>query len=60
LTFRPIPALFILFTGYSETVSPETAREAGISEFVMKPIAKREVAETIRRVLDKRERSKAM
>jgi PAS domain S-box-containing protein len=42
----------ILFTGYSETVSPETANDAGVSEFVMKPIAKREVAETIRRVLD--------
>ena len=42
----------ILFTGYSETVSSETAHDAGISEFVMKPITKREMAETIRRVLD--------
>ncbi len=42
----------ILFTGYSDAVSPETAHDAGISEFVMKPAAKREVAQTIRRVLD--------
>ena len=42
----------ILFTGYSETVSPEKAKAAGIREFVMKPLTKQEVAETIRRVLD--------
>jgi CheY-like chemotaxis protein len=44
----------ILFTGYSETVSSEKARAAGISAFVMKPVAKRELAETVRRVLDKK------
>jgi FixJ family two-component response regulator len=44
----------ILFTGYSEAVSPETAKKAGIREFMMKPIVKREVAKTIRRVLDSR------
>ena len=44
----------ILFTGYSETVSPDTAKAAGISEFIMKPISKREAAEVIRRVLDSR------
>jgi PAS domain S-box-containing protein len=42
----------ILFTGYSDTVSPEKARAAGILEFVMKPAAKREIARTVRRVLD--------
>ncbi len=42
----------ILFTGYSETASADEAKEAGIREFVMKPLLKREVAETIRRVLD--------
>lgn len=46
----------ILFTGYSESVSPETAREAGIREFVMKPIAKQDVARTVRRVLDAKEK----
>jgi signal transduction histidine kinase/ActR/RegA family two-component response regulator len=52
---RDVP--IILFTGYSESVSPETAREAGIREFVMKPIAKRDVARTVRRVLDGKDRT---
>ncbi len=43
----------ILCTGYSELVSAEKAREAGISAFVMKPVTKKELAETIRLVLDK-------
>ena len=43
----------ILITGYSETVSPEQAKAAGIREFVMKPITRKEVAETIRKVLAK-------
>ncbi len=47
----------ILFTGYSETVSRDEAKKAGISEFVMKPIEKREAAETIRRVLDAGEKN---
>jgi PAS domain S-box-containing protein len=42
----------ILCTGYSETVSPGKAREAGIREFVMKPVTKKELALTIRRVLE--------
>jgi CheY-like chemotaxis protein len=44
----------LLITGYSETVSAEKAKSAGISEFIMKPLAKREVAETIRRTMDRR------
>lgn len=48
----------ILCTGYSESVSPEAAHEAGIGEFVMKPIAKREAAETIRRLLDRRAKAR--
>ncbi len=43
----------ILCTGYSEMVSAEKAREAGICEYVMKPMVKKELAETIRRVLDR-------
>ncbi|HEY3277400.1 MAG TPA: response regulator [Syntrophorhabdaceae bacterium] len=43
----------ILCTGYSETASPEMATEAGIKEFLLKPLAKRDLAEAIRRVLDK-------
>jgi PAS domain S-box-containing protein len=42
----------IICTGYSETVSPGKAEEAGIREFVMKPLAKRELADAIRRALD--------
>ncbi|MGD0231236.1 MAG: PAS domain S-box protein [Syntrophorhabdales bacterium] len=43
----------VLTTGYSETVSPEKAMSAGIKEFVMKPIVKRRIAETIRAVLNR-------
>jgi len=42
----------ILCTGYSETVSQEKAIEAGVREFVMKPITKKEMAQAIRRVLE--------
>ena len=41
----------ILCTGHSETVSPEVAKEAGIKEYLMKPLAKQELAEAVRRVL---------
>jgi PAS domain S-box-containing protein len=41
----------ILCTGYSEMVTPEKAKEVGIREFVMKPITKREIAQTIKRVI---------
>ena len=43
----------ILCTGYSETISAEEAESMGIQAFVMKPLSKNEVAETIRRVLDR-------
>ena len=42
----------ILCTGYTEMISREEVRALGIREFVMKPLVKREIAETIRRVLD--------
>jgi CheY-like chemotaxis protein/anti-sigma regulatory factor (Ser/Thr protein kinase) len=44
----------ILCTGFSETVSPEKAQAAGIREFVMKPLSRKELAERVRRVLDNR------
>jgi len=47
----------ILCTGHSETVSPEIAKEAGIQEYLMKPLAKQELAEAVRRVLDKKQES---
>jgi PAS domain S-box-containing protein len=42
----------ILCTGHSETASPVTARKAGIREFLMKPLARLELAQAVRRVLD--------
>ena len=42
----------ILCTGFSHTVDTDQARAAGIRAFAMKPLTKREIAETIRRVLD--------
>jgi PleD family two-component response regulator len=42
----------IIYTGYSEEVSQEKAIEVGIREFVMKPVTKKEMASTIRRVLE--------
>ena len=44
----------ILCTGYSEIVSADTAKEAGICEFIMKPMLKKELAGTTRKVLDGR------
>jgi two-component system, cell cycle sensor histidine kinase and response regulator CckA len=42
----------ILCTGYSDNASSEIAKEAGIREFLMKPLTKRELAEAVQRVLD--------
>jgi PAS domain S-box-containing protein len=42
----------ILLTGFSETVSSEQAEQAGIRTFLIKPVAKRELAESVRKALD--------
>lgn len=42
----------ILCSGYSEMVNRDLAREVGIREFLMKPVSRNELAETIRRILD--------
>jgi PAS domain S-box-containing protein len=42
----------ILCTGYSKTMSEETAVRLGIRAFLMKPMEYAELAQTIRRVLD--------
>jgi signal transduction histidine kinase/ActR/RegA family two-component response regulator len=42
----------ILCTGYSEMVSSEKAKAAGIREFLMKPLMVQELAYIVRRVLD--------
>ncbi len=44
----------ILFTGYSDAVTPNKAKQVGISSFVMKPVVKSELAQAVRRVLDKK------
>jgi len=44
----------ILCTGYSEMVSAKKAKDVGVGEFVVKPMVRKELAETIRRVLDGR------
>ncbi|HVN97100.1 MAG TPA: PAS domain S-box protein [Syntrophorhabdaceae bacterium] len=55
LKIRPdIP--IILCTGHSETVSPDIAREAGIKEYLMKPMAREEFAQAVRRVLDQKKK----
>ena len=46
----------ILCTGYSEMVSADKAKEVGICEFVMKPMVKKELAGTIRKVLEGRKK----
>ena len=43
----------ILCTGFSERISEEKAAAMGIRGFLMKPVVMREMAETIRNVLDK-------
>ncbi len=45
----------ILCTGHSSLIDEEKAKEMGIDGYVMKPIVKREIAKTIREVLDKRQ-----
>ncbi len=42
----------ILCSGFSEIITEEAAQQAGIKAFTLKPIIMKELAETIRRVLD--------
>ena len=41
----------ILCTGFSEALTPEQAKDAGVREFMMKPIGMRQLAEAIKRAL---------
>ncbi len=43
----------VLFTGYLEEFSSESAREAGVDAFFMKPISFKEMARIVRKALDK-------
>jgi AmiR/NasT family two-component response regulator len=42
----------IMCTGFSELVDADNVKVAGIRAFVMRPLTKREIAKTIRKVLD--------
>jgi YesN/AraC family two-component response regulator len=42
----------ILCSGYSDSVSPESARQLGIREFLSKPVTIADFARVIRQVLD--------
>ena len=42
----------IICTGFSYVVDADKAKTAGIKAFAMKPLTKREIAKTIRKVLD--------
>jgi PAS domain S-box-containing protein len=44
----------ILCTGFGDRITPESARAAGIAEFVMKPVMGRELAEIVSRLLKAR------
>jgi len=44
----------ILCTGHSRLVSEEKAKEIGIKAFVMKPLVVRNLAETVRKVMDEK------
>lgn len=43
----------VLFTGYSEQFSKESAQQAGVNEYCTKPLSLRELATVVRRVLEK-------
>jgi PAS domain S-box-containing protein len=53
LAIRPdLP--IIICTGFGDTITAESARAAGIREFVMKPVIGRELAEIVSRLLPRR------
>jgi CheY-like chemotaxis protein len=53
MAIRPdIPV--ILCTGFNEQIDEIRAKEMGISAFIMKPVVARDIANTIREVLDKK------
>jgi CheY-like chemotaxis protein len=44
----------IICTGHSDSVTPEAIRAAGVREFLMKPLAKQELAAAVRRALEEK------
>ena len=52
LALRPNMPI-IMCTGYSQLIDADKAKAGDIKAFAMKPLTKREIARTIRKVLDK-------
>ncbi len=46
----------LLSTGYSRPIAADRAKRCGIRGYIMKPITRHEVADTVRRVLDQRDK----
>jgi YesN/AraC family two-component response regulator len=44
----------ILCTGFNESIDATKAKEIGIREYLMKPIVMKELADTVRKVLDEK------
>ncbi|MEQ8153254.1 MAG: ATP-binding protein, partial [Smithellaceae bacterium] len=45
----------ILCTGFSESITPESIDSVGVKDLIMKPFQRRQIAESIRKTLDKKE-----
>ena len=58
LKVRATIPIILCTGGQSDTVSTEKAREIGIRGFLMKPLANRELAQAVRRVLDEKRDSR--
>jgi DNA-binding NarL/FixJ family response regulator len=44
----------ILCTGFSDTITVDSSKAAGIRAVLMKPATRQEIAETVRQTLDRR------
>ncbi len=51
LSMRPQTPM-ILCTGYSTLITPEKSKQLGFKDFLMKPVSKRKMAESVRHILD--------
>jgi YesN/AraC family two-component response regulator len=45
----------ILWSGYSESLSEQKAKSIGIRKYLLKPVSRNELAETVRRVIDNKQ-----
>jgi len=50
-------ASIVLCTGYSTMITPARAKNIGFKDFLLKPVTKHKIAETIRNVIDKSKNS---